>query len=326
MPPDAFLRSLFQTSGRRLRVPANRCLVIALAVFSALAGTRGAVAEPQNSPSSNDATSVSAAPSDAVPDLSILGGTILYYQAPDSTPAKIAVAEPQTQDASFATRKNNNDGTSLVTVGANLPVDVQTKVGVDLGLTLASSYQPTPCNDARSLQQAGSSGAAWANLTLPGSPLPGWDKTSLDARVDPQHDRSLLGTTLSRTISLANDTSVTLQNGYAMTQTIPTMAPMPQPFDPITLPAQHSAQTVANAAPAPIESWTNEDAVRFNLASTGTTFSVGTKMQSDDDRLLRSFSAEQKLFNGPVSITGTIAEQPNGDTNKSIMAGFKHSW
>jgi hypothetical protein len=49
-------------------------------------------------------------------------------------------------------------------------------------------------------------------------------------------------------------------------------------------------------------------------------------MSSMDDRLTPSLSAEQKLFDTPLSITGTISQLPTGETDRSIMAGFRRTW
>jgi hypothetical protein len=49
-------------------------------------------------------------------------------------------------------------------------------------------------------------------------------------------------------------------------------------------------------------------------------------MSSSEERPLPSISAEQKLFNSPLSVTGTISQRPTGETDRSIMAGFKKSW
>jgi hypothetical protein len=37
-------------------------------------------------------------------------------------------------------------------------------------------------------------------------------------------------------------------------------------------------------------------------------------------------SAEQKLFGGPLSVTGSVSETATGDTSKSLRAGFKRTW
>jgi hypothetical protein len=241
------------------------------------------------------------------------------------SPPPQTIAKPQ--DPAFTSRKDNKDGSALVTAGTKIPADLQTKVGVDLGLAPPPSQQPAPVAYLQSgpAVQDGSSGAAWANLTLPGSPLPlAWDKTSLDARLDPLHEQSRIGSTLSRTLRLGDSVSMTLQNGYAVTQSLANTPPVQQPFDPMAI-SPRPGTGAPTALPAP-QIWSNDDVVRLSLSSTGTTFSVGTKVQSTDDRWLPSLSAEQKLFNGPVSVTGAITERPAGDANKSIMAGFKQTW
>jgi hypothetical protein len=62
-----------------------------------------------------------------------------------------------------------------------------------------------------------------------------------------------------------------------------------------------------------------------SIADSGTSFLAGQTMATTDDRWLRKVGAEQKLFGG-VSISGTISETLQGPANKSLTAGFKHSW
>ena len=45
-----------------------------------------------------------------------------------------------------------------------------------------------------------------------------WDKTAIEARVDPSQDQSRLGTSLSKSVPLSEQTSLTLQNGYNLIQ------------------------------------------------------------------------------------------------------------
>jgi hypothetical protein len=54
--------------------------------------------------------------------------------------------------------------------------------------------------------------------------------------------------------------------------------------------------------------------------------SLGADVSSTDDKWLRALSAEQKLFGGPFSVTGSMSETAGGDISKSLRAGFKHSW
>src|ERR1700759_5079086 len=65
--------------------------------------------------------------------------------------------------------------------------------------------------------QPQSSGTAWAAITAPGVGAI-WDKTAVEARVDPTQDQSKLGTSLSKSVPLGDQYSITLQNGYNVTQ------------------------------------------------------------------------------------------------------------
>jgi hypothetical protein len=150
-----------------------------------------------------------------------------------------------------------------------------------------------------------STGVAWANVTAPGlqSPL-GWDQTSIETRLDPSQDQGKLGTTLSRSVPVGSDFAVTLQNGYSVTRSHP-----------------------GTAAPsAAAQSWASNQALRLNILPTDTTVSLGAAISSTDDKWLRTLSAEQKLFGGPVSVTGSVSETASGDASKSLKAGFKRTW
>jgi len=58
-----------------------------------------------------------------------------------------------------------------------------------------------------------------------------------------------------------------------------------------------------------------------------TSVSLGGEFSTaDDHRWLPTLSAEQKLFGGPFSVTGSMSETAGGDISKSLRAGFKHSW
>jgi hypothetical protein len=148
-----------------------------------------------------------------------------------------------------------------------------------------------------------STGVAWANVTAPGldSPL-GWDKTSIETRVDPSQEQGRLGTTLSRSVPVGDNVAVTLQNGVSVTRTLP------------------------NPTQASSHGWASSQAVRFNILPTDTTVSLGAGISSTDEKWSRTLSAEQKLFGGPVSVTGSVGETASGETSKSLKAGFKRTW
>jgi hypothetical protein len=146
-----------------------------------------------------------------------------------------------------------------------------------------------------------SSGTAWASVTAPGVAAI-WDKTTVEARVDPSQDQGKLGTSLSKSLTLSEQYSLTIQNGYNMTQGL---APMAGPAGRTTYAAEQSA--------------------KLGITDTGTSFSAGQTVSTTDDKWLRKIGAEQKIVGG-FNISGSIAETPLGIANKSVSAGFKQSW
>jgi hypothetical protein len=192
----------------------------------------------------------------------------------------------------IGSRSEKVDGSVSVSAGQRLPTDWDTKVGVDIATPGA-----TPDAFAGQTQERG---AGWANVAVPAAPL-GLDKASIDARVDPNADQGKLSTALSRSVPIGGGVSVTLQNGYAVTQSL------------------------ANPGGVGTHVYSGDGGVRLELPS-ATALSAGARMSSTDDRVLPSVSAEQKLFDSPLSVTGTISQRPTGETDRSIMAGFKKSW
>ena len=176
------------------------------------------------------------------------------------------------------------------------------KVGIDYRKPSIPGADFQPDQLANSAITDQSPGVAWATVTAPGLEAPlGWDKTSIETRVDPSQEQGKLGTTLSRSVPVGDSVSVTLQNGLTVTRTLPSAA-------------------------APRQGWASSQALRFELLPTDTSVSVGADISSTDDKWLRTLSAEQKLFGGPVNVTGTVSETPGGDHSKSLKAGFKRTW
>jgi hypothetical protein len=161
------------------------------------------------------------------------------------------------------------------------------------------------------------SGVAWANITAPGLDSPwSWDKTQFESRIDPGQENRL-GMTLSRSVPVGSNLAVTLQNGYAVTQTLTrggmsSASGIITPYEPTAGGTSHVYET--------------NQALRFSYLPMDTTFSVGGGISSADDKWLPSLSAEQKLFGGPVSVTGTVSEGAGGDFSKSLKAGFRRTW
>jgi hypothetical protein len=181
-----------------------------------------------------------------------------------------------------------------------------TRIGADMTVTRQPSTMSELLSEkiANGGSEPQSSGAAWAAVTAPGVATI-WDKTSIEARVDPAQDQSKLGTSLSKSLSLSQQYSLTLQNGYNVIQ---------QGFVPVPGMAGHATRN-----------YETEQSAKLSITDTGTSFSAGQTLSSTDDKWLRKIGAEQKLFGG-VSLSGSISETPLGTASKSISAGFKQSW
>ena len=64
--------------------------------------------------------------------------------------------------------------------------------------------------------QTPANGAAWAKAAIPGVGL--IDQATIDAKVDPDGDQRKLGARFEKAIPLNQHFSVTLQNGYGVSQ------------------------------------------------------------------------------------------------------------
>jgi hypothetical protein len=176
-----------------------------------------------------------------------------------------------------------------------------TVVGPPQTLTSADLLRQKISGDG---QPAQSSGTAWAAITAPGVGSI-WDKTAIEARVDPAQEQGKLAMSLSKSLPLSEQYSLTLQNGYNV--------------------IQHGIVPVPGAAGHAARNYETEQSAKLNIAGTGTSFIAGQSLSSTEDRWLRRIGAEQKLFGG-VTINGSIGETALGASNKSLTAGFKHSW
>lgn len=204
---------------------------------------------------------------------------------------------------------HDNDGSSALSVKQSVTPFWDTRVGADINV--ARQAAPRSAADAYrnqfgdGTQQTESGGTAWAAMTAPGVASI-WDQTSIEARVDPGADQTKLGTSLRKSVPLAgNQYSLTLQSGYNVIQ-------------------QGSIPAIGYNG-RPTRSYETDQQARLSIADTGTSFTAGQTLATTDDKWLRKIGAEQKLFGG-VNLSGSISETTQGVINKSISAGFKHSW
>ncbi|HEY3795983.1 MAG TPA: hypothetical protein VGM09_29525 [Bradyrhizobium sp.] len=223
-----------------------------------------------------------------------------------TSPASKARVTPQTASSTPMSWSANDtaDGSSAVSVKQSLSDFLDAKVGADMTVI----RQPQTLTESQILANGGSlpqsSGTAWAAITAPGVGSI-WDKTAVEARLDPSQEQSKLGTSLSKSLPLNEQYSVTLQNGYNL--------------------IEQGIIPVPGIVGRPTRDYQTDQSAKLSIAETGTSFTAGQTLSSTDDKWLRQVGAEQKLFGG-VSISGSIGETPLGTVNKSLSAGFKQSW
>ncbi len=209
-------------------------------------------------------------------------------------------------DTAWSANEKAN-GTSAVSVKQSISPFWDTRIGADMtvarqGTATTSEQLSEKLANGGSLPQ--SSGTAWAAITAPGVASI-WDQTSVEARVDPGSEQSKLGTSLSKSLPLGEQYSLTLKNGYNLIQ---------QGLVPVPGIVSH-----------PARSQETDQSARLSISDTGTSLIAGQTLSTSDDKWLRKVGAEQKLFDG-VTISGSIGETPSGAANKSLSAGFKRSW
>jgi len=204
------------------------------------------------------------------------------------------------------TNNNQPNGASAVSVKEKVSPFWDARVGADMTVT----HEPTTMSELLAEKSANggnlpqSGGSAWAAVTAPGAG-PVWDKTAVEARVNPDTDQSKLGTSISKQVPLNEQTSLTLSNGYNMTQ---------QGMVPVPGMVSRTERT-----------YDTDQSAKVELTETGTSLTAGQTLSTSDDKWLRKVGAKQKLFGG-VTISGSIGETAQGTTNKSVTAGFKKSW
>ena len=200
----------------------------------------------------------------------------------------------------------NANGSSAVTVKQSVSSFWDTRVGADMTVakepTTMSELLEQKATNGGNLPQ--SSGSAWAAATAPGAGAI-WDKTAVEARVDPGSEQSKLGASLTKSVPLSGDTSLTLQNGYSVNQQGTT-----------ALPGVGGHIT---------RNYETDQSAKVTLTDTGTSISAGQTLSTTDDKWLRKVGAEQKLFDN-VTVSGSVGETSQGAINKSVTAGFKKSW
>jgi hypothetical protein len=219
--------------------------------------------------------------------------------------------EKRSNEPAFGSRTDKPDGSAALTIGRRLPMPWDTKVGTDVSLAAPSGMA---ASDRLLRTPEQSSGAVWGNVTMPGVQPLGFDKTSLEARIDAGKDEGKLGATLSRSLPLNPGLAVTVQNSASIRQSLATSAPLLPPL---------TGATPSSVPPA--GSWGMDDTVRLSVDPFGTTFSAGAASSSSDGQWRNKLSIEQTVL-GPLKITTSVEDAGGASPNKSISAGFKKTW
>jgi hypothetical protein len=223
-----------------------------------------------------------------------------------SSKARVPAQAAPSTEMSWSSQDKPN-GSASVSVKQPLSSFWDARVGADMTVARQQTLTASQLL-AEKLANGGSdpqsSGTAWAAITAPGVGSI-WDKTAVEARVDPSQDQSKLGTSLSKSLPLNEQYSLTLQNDYNV--------------------IRQGVVPVPGIPGRPVRNYETDQSARLSIAETGTSFIADQSLSSTDDKWLRKIGAEQKLFGG-VSISGSIGETPLGVSNKSLTAGFKQSW
>jgi hypothetical protein len=282
------------------------------AVLAVAAQTPPAAEDDAEEPAEEDVAAPSVNDPDIMKDIDVskLDWSQLDLDAlPLSGPAaKSRAASKAAANADTAWSANQKaNGSSAVSVKQSLTPFWDTRIGADMtvarqGTLTAQELLSEKLANGGSVPQ--SSGTAWAAITAPGVGSI-WDKTSVEARIDPLADQSKLGTSVSKSLPLSEQYSLTLQNGYNLIQ---------QGIVPVPGIVSH-----------PARSYETDQTARLSVTDTGTSFMAGQTLSTADDKWLRKVGAEQKLFDG-VTISGSVGETASGVVNKSFGAGFKRSW
>ena len=138
----------------------------------------------------------------------VLAASLQAASAADNTPP---------DSATFGSRTDRPDGSAAMTIGRRLPTEWETKVGTDVSLAAPPGTVATDnmLRGARAIvrRDLGQSDRLRSTAARPG-------QDSVEARLDAGKDEGRLGATLSRSVPINQDVSVTLQNIYSVKQSL----------------------------------------------------------------------------------------------------------
>lgn len=263
--------------------------------------TLPAAADEQSAAEAKDAAAETKDTASALPDPAAVDWSVLD-SSPSGPRERPKRSTARSDGGGAAWSRSDRPGATALSVKQPLLPLWETRIGADMTVADGQTSVPLPEKLASDGRLWESSGVAWAAMTAPGLGSL-WDKTAIEARVDPTQDQSRLGTSISKTLPLeGNATSLTLQGGYSR-------------IEQTVLP-RFGGRTVSG-----IEA---DRSAKFNFNTTGTSLIAGETLDGTE-KWLRRVGAEQKLF-GDITVAGTVSETSTGGLSKSLTAGFKTTW
>jgi hypothetical protein len=245
--------------------------------------------------------------------LDVIAGAILALAASAAIAADDKPAG--SGDPSFGSRTDKPDGSSALTIGRRLSSPWDTKVGTDVSLAAPAG---TASSDTLMRNPASdrSSGVVWGNLTMQGVAPPGFDKTSIEARLDAGNDEGKLGATVSRSMPI--DADLFRPIGHVAEQCLGQAIAGEQfaraAVTARTTLAEHSWLILGHGREHPPQ-----------RRSVRTTISAGAASSAGDSQWHNKLSVEQTLL-GPLKLMTSVEDAGTQLPKKSITAGFKRTW
>jgi len=273
-----------------------RTILIHAAVATVVGSIAPALAEPSTAPEMQP-PELRGAQSDDTPetiDPQLLDTLDIDLSSLAATPPRAALRLPHSGPTSEWKRADKPDGAAQITVKQPLPLTWDTRVGADLNSppTHDRMQRPLPTPQDRS------TGAAWLNVTVP-------QIAAVELRANSDEDKNKLGASLSRSVPLGEQYSVTLENKFAVIE--PAGGP------------------IAPSAIAPPRTFSTDRLLKFDIRASGTTLAVGTTTSTADNVTRSKLVAEQKIY-GPLNVTTALTDVGAPTAAKSISAGFKLNW
>jgi hypothetical protein len=198
----------------------------------------------------------------------------------------------------FLKQTEHDNGARSLSLGAQLPASVNTRVGLDISVANETALPvPPPLTPEPSDYMPGT---AWTDFALPGAGL-GLSETTLKARVESAQDQNKVAASIDHKIN--DDLQVTLKDSYAVSG---------------------DGGLLLLGPSAAERNWTTSQTIQFDLLGTNTSLAATSKLTGGENAL-HSLSAEQKIL-GPLSIAGSVGETDTGATDKSVKAKLSTKW